>query len=148
MLDTMMKVSLTLVAFDKMSRVIRDAVNKSNDEFDKLQREIKNTSDMLDKLGQNMTKVGGALTLAGGGLAYKLGITEAIPEAFQMEHRLRELGNVGQLSAKQLEDMDKRLASISRYTNQMRPEIAEGLNVLVASGIDPTKALDLSLINI
>lgn len=142
MLNTMMKVSLTLVAFDKMSRVIRDAVNKSNDEFDKLQREIKNTSDMLDKLGQNMTKVGGALTLAGGGLAYKLGITEAIPEAFQMEHRLRELGNVGQLSAKQLEDMDKRLASISRYTNQMRPEIAEGLNVLVASGIDPTKALD------
>ena len=79
MLDTMMKVSLTLVAFDKMSSVIRDAVNKSNDEFDKLQREIKNTSDMLDKLGQNMTKVGGALTLAGGGLAYKLGITEAIP---------------------------------------------------------------------
>lgn len=47
-----------------------------------------------------------------------------------------------ELSAKQLEDMDKRLASISRYTNQMRPEIAEGLNVLVASGIDPTKALD------
>ena len=142
MMDSLMKVSLTLVAFDKMSRVIRDAVNKSNDEFDKLQREIKNTSDMLDKLGQNMTKVGGALTLAGGGLAYKLGITEAIPEAFQMEHRLRELGNVGQLSAKQLEDMDKRLASISRYTNQMRPEIAEGLNVLVASGIEPTKALD------
>lgn len=102
-----------------MSRVIRDAVNKSNDEFDKLQREIKNTSDMLDKLGQNMTKVGGALTLAGGGLAYKLGITEAIPEAFQMEHRLRELGNVGQLSAKQLEDMDKRLASISRYTTSI-----------------------------
>ena len=142
MLDTMMKVSLTLVAFDKMSRVIRDAVNKSNDEFDKLQREIKNTSDILDKLGQNMTKVGGALTLAGGGLAYKLGITEAIPEAFQMEHRLRELGNVGQLSAKQLEDMDKRLASISRYTNQMRPEIAEGLNVLVASGIVPSISLD------
>ena len=142
MLDTMMKVSLTLVAFDKMSRVIRDAVDKSNDEFDKLQREIKDTSEMLDRLGQNMTKIGAGLTAVGGGLAYKLGITEAIPEAFQMEHRLRELGNVGQLSAKQLEDMDKRLASIFRYTNQMRPEIAEGLNVLVASGIDPTKALD------
>mgnify|MGYP001623644707 FL=1 len=142
MLDTIMKVSLTLVAFDRMSRVIRDAVNKSNSEFDKLQNRIKDTSEMLDTLGKNMAKLGGALTVAGGGLAHKLGITEAIPEAFQMEHRLRELGNVGQLSAKQLEDMDKRLASISRYTNQMRPEIAEGLNVLVASGIDPTKALD------
>ena len=54
MLDTMMKVSLTLVAFDKMSRVIRDAVNKSNDEFDKLQQKIKNTSDMLDKLGSEV----------------------------------------------------------------------------------------------
>lgn len=55
------------------------------------------------------------MTLAGGGLAYKLGITEAIPEAFQMEHRLRELGNVGQLSAKQLEDMDIKL--IARWNH-------------------------------
>lgn len=52
MLDTMMKVSLTLVAFDKMSRVIRDAVNKSNSEFDRLQNQIKDTSEMLDTLGK------------------------------------------------------------------------------------------------
>src|SRR5574344_1374073 len=142
MIDSMMQISLTLVAFDKMSRVIRDAVRKSDEEFDKLQDKIQTTSDVLDSLGQNMTKLGAGLMLAGGGLAHKLGITEAIPEAFQMEHRLRELGNVGELSTKQLEGMDKRLASISRYTNQMRPEIAEGLNVLVASGIDPKKALD------
>lgn len=142
MLDTMMKVSLTLIAFDKMSRVIRDAVTKSNEEFDKLQDKIKKTSEILDNLGQTMTKVGAGLTLAGGGLAHKLGITEAIPEAFELEHRLRELGNIGQLSAEQLAAMDKRLGSISRYTNQLRPEITEGLNVLVASGIDPEKALD------
>ncbi len=142
MLNTMLKVSLTLVAFDKMSRVIRDAVTKSNSEFGRLQNKIQKTSEMLDTLGQNMTKLGAGLTAAGGGLAYKLGIPQAIPEAFALEHRLRELGNVGQLSAKQLEDMDKRLGSISRYTNQYRSEISEGLNVLVASGIDPTAALD------
>ncbi len=142
MLDTMMKVSLTLVAFDKMSKVIRDAVNKSNSEFDKLQNKINKTSECLDKLGQNMTKVGAGLTAAGMGIAYKLGITQAIPEALALEHQLRELGNVGQLSAEQLAEMDERLGSISRYTNQFRSEIAEGLNVLVASGIDPTAALD------
>ena len=142
MLDTMMKISLSLVAIDKMSRVIRDAVTKSNAEFDKLQNKIQKTSECLDKLGQNMVKLGAGLTAAGTGLAYKLGITEAIPEAISLEHQLRELGNVGQLSAKQLEDMDKRLGQISRYTNQFRSEIAEGTNVLVASGIDPTKALD------
>ena len=142
MLDSMMKVSLTLVAFDKMSKVIRDAVTKSNAEFDKLQNKIKTTSETLDQLGQNMTKLGAGLTVGGGALAYKLGITQAIPEALALEHQLRELGNVGQLSAKQLESMDKRLGSISRYTNQFRSEIAEGLNVLVASGVDPEKALD------
>ena len=55
MLDTMMKVSLTLVAFDKMSTVIKDAVRQSNDEFAKLQNEIKHTSDLLTKIGQHMT---------------------------------------------------------------------------------------------
>lgn len=142
MLDSMMKVSLTLVAFDKMSRVIRDAVTKSNDEFSKLQNKIQQTSEMLDKLGANMVKLGAGLTATGGALAYKLGITEAIPEALALEHQLRELGNVGQLSAEQLKEMDERLGSISRHTNQFRSEIAEGLNVLVASGIAPEKALD------
>ncbi len=142
MLENEMKISLTLVAFDKMSKVLRDAVNKSNSEFDKLQNKIQTTAQSLDALGQNMTKLGAGLTLAGGGLAYKLGITQAIPEALALEHQLRELGNVGQLSAEQLADMDERLGSISRYTNQFRSEIAEGLNVLVASGIEPEKALD------
>ena len=41
MLDEAMKVSLTLVAFDKMSKVIRDAVQKSNDDFNKMQAKIK-----------------------------------------------------------------------------------------------------------
>ena len=138
----MMRISLTLVAFDRMSRVVREAVNKSDMEFDKLQRKIKQTADTVDKLGQSIAKIGAGFTAAGMGVAYKLGITEAIPEALAMEHRLRELGNVGQLSAKQLEEMDKRLGDISRHTNQFRSEISEGLNVLVASGIAPEAALD------
>ena len=142
MLENEMKISLTLVAFDKMSKVLRDAVHNSNEEFTKLQNKIRQTSEMLDKLGTNMVKLGAGLTAAGGGLAYKLGIPQAIPEAFALEHQLRELGNVGQLSAEQLKEMDERLGSISRHTNQFRSEIAEGLNVLVASGIAPEKALD------
>lgn len=142
MLDQMMKISLTLVAIDKMSRVIRGAVSKSEEQFDNLQKKIKLTSESIDKLGQNMTKAGAGLTAAGAGLAYKLGIPQAIPEAIALEHQLRELGNVGQLSGEQLASMDKRLGDISKYTNQFRSEIAEGLNVLVASGIAPEKALD------
>ena len=89
MLDSMMKVSLTLVAFDKMSRVIKDAVTKSNDEFSKLQNKIQQTSDMLDKLGANMVKLGAGSTAAGGGLAYKSSIPQAITEALALEPHLR-----------------------------------------------------------
>ncbi len=56
-----MKVSLTLVAFDKMSKVIRDAVNTSNSEFDKMQNKIKNLSSDLEKVGKAATIVGGSL---------------------------------------------------------------------------------------
>ena len=142
MSDTFMQISLSLVAFDKMSRVIKDAVQKSNAEFDKMQKKIKATSDMMDKLGKDMMKTGAILSTAGLGVAYKLGMTDTINEALDLEHRLRELGNVGQLTNNQLKEMDKRLGSISRSTNQFRGEIVEGLNVLVASGIDPEKALD------
>ena len=57
----MIKVSLTLVAFDKMSKVIRDAVNTSNSEFDKMQNKIKNLSADLEKVGKAATIVGGSL---------------------------------------------------------------------------------------
>ena len=65
MLDSMMKVSLTLVAFDKMSKVIRDAVNTSNSEFDKMQNKIKNLSSDLEKVGKAATIVGGSLMAFG-----------------------------------------------------------------------------------
>jgi predicted nucleic acid-binding Zn-ribbon protein len=142
MIDNMMKISLTLVAIDKMSRVIKDAVKKSETEFQKLQNEIKETSRMFDEMGKKIATAGAGLTAAGVGIAHQLGMTDAIQEAFEMEHRLRELGNVGELSSKQIAGMDKELGKISKYTNQYRPEIIEGLNVLVASGVDPTKALD------
>ena len=57
----MMKVSLTLVAFDKMSKVIRDAVKTSNSEFDKMQNKIKNLASDLEKVGKAATIVGGSL---------------------------------------------------------------------------------------
>ncbi len=65
MLDTAMKVSLTLIAFDKMSRVIKDAVNQSNEEFDKLQRKIKQVSDTTKEIGQGLVTAGAGMTAAG-----------------------------------------------------------------------------------
>ena len=83
MIDNMMKISLTLVAIDKMSRVIKDAVKKSETEFQKLQNEIKETSRMFDEMGKKIATAGAGLTAAGVGIAHQLGMTDAIQEAFE-----------------------------------------------------------------
>ena len=65
MLENEMKISLTLVAFDKMSKVLRDAVHKSNEEFDKMQNKIQTLSSKLEGIGKVATIVGGSLTAIG-----------------------------------------------------------------------------------
>jgi len=54
-----MKVSMTLIAFDKMSRVIRDAVGKSNEQFDKMKNKLQDISRDMDKIGKSATVMGG-----------------------------------------------------------------------------------------
>ncbi len=59
MLDSNMKVSMTLIAFDKISRVIRDAVGKSNEQFDKMKNKLQDISRDMDKIGKSATVMGG-----------------------------------------------------------------------------------------
>ena len=59
MLESDMKVSMTLIAFDKMSRVIRDAVGKSNEQFDKMKSKLQDISRDMDKIGKSATVMGG-----------------------------------------------------------------------------------------
>ncbi len=61
MIDNNMKVSMTLIAFDKMSKVIRDAVSQSNEQFDKMKNKIQDVSAKLDKIGRAATIAGGAM---------------------------------------------------------------------------------------
>lgn len=72
MLDNMMKVSLTLIAFDNMSKVIKNAVNQSNEEFDKLQRKIKQVSDTAKDIGHGLTSAGVGMTAAGAALGFAM----------------------------------------------------------------------------
>ena len=59
MLESDMKISMTLIAFDKMSRVIRDSVTKSNEQFEKMKNKIQDVSRNLEKIGKTATVMGG-----------------------------------------------------------------------------------------
>lgn len=62
MIETMMQISLTLVAFDKMSKVITESVNKSDIAFKQLQTRIQDVSKNLEKFGKAATVAGGVFT--------------------------------------------------------------------------------------
>lgn len=135
MITNTMTVALTLIAFDKMSRVINGAVNKSSDEFDRLQRKINKTSEAMEKIGKSVAVTGAALTTAGIGLGAALGLGDTIPQAIESEKKLREIGNVGDLSKMQIAGLNKELGNISKITNQTRPELLEAINFYTAQGI-------------
>ena len=57
-MNSMMQIGITLVAFDKMSRVIGDACGKATQQFGQLQEKIKQTSEKLAEIG-TISYVGG-----------------------------------------------------------------------------------------
>lgn len=61
MLENTMQISLSLIAIDKMSKVIRDSVRKSDESFDKMKRKIEDVSKKMANIGKTATMVGGAL---------------------------------------------------------------------------------------
>lgn len=111
-----------------------------NNEFKKLDETVKATSrrfEHLTNMGRRLTMAGAGMTVAGGGLAYSLGLTDAVSQSLQAEHNLRALGNTGELTARQILEIDKSLQQTSRDTNQFVKELLPGLQTLVASGLRP-----------
>jgi TP901 family phage tail tape measure protein len=115
---------------DAQFRKLDDTVKMSNKRF-----------AHFDSIGKGLTKVGTGMTVAGGGLAYGLGLTEAVSQSIKAEHALRSLGNVGEMTRSQVKAMGQDVVKTAVATNQEMMKIIEGVGVLVASGISPDVAV-------
>lgn len=93
-----------------------------------------------EKLGESAQKLDGLgrpLLAAGAIGAIGLGLSSVPGDAIAAEHALRSLGNVGDLTNIQLGKMNTGILSTSRQVNQTQKELIEGMNVLVAAGLNP-----------
>lgn len=115
MLDSAMTISLTLVAFDKMSKVIKDSVKKTNDEFTKMQDKIKTVSDNLDKVGKAATVAGGILTAVS---------AANIKMAADFETNMSSVSTLIDTNVENLDMMKKEVLEIAKRT----PVALEGLS--------------------
>ena len=136
-----LKLKLVLSASDGISNVVKSAVSLSDKEFKKLQNSLKETSEHFSNLGTKIRNFGLGLTAVGAGMAHALKLTSAIQDTIKLESQLREIGNVGDLSAQQLQNLDKQIMNIARKTNNFNADIAEALGTMVAGGFDPTEAI-------
>ena len=94
-------------------------------------------SEKLGESAQKLDGLGRPLLAAGAIGAVGLGLSSVPGDAIAAEHSLRSLGNVGDLTNNQLGKINTRILLTSRQVNQTQKELIEGVNVLVAAGLNP-----------
>lgn len=122
-----MKISLTLVAFDKMSKVIRDAVNSSTENFNKMQEKIKNTSQALEGIGKSATILGGVLTSMN---AINMKV------AADFESGMSNVATLIDTNVESLTEMNKMVLDISKRTPVALNDLTSALYDIRSAGID------------
>ncbi len=126
MSDTTMTISMNLVAFDKMSRVIRESVKKSDEEFTKLQNKIKKVSENLEKVGKAATVTGGVLTAMS---------AANIKMAADFETGMASVSTLIDTNVESLSDMNKEVLNIAKRTPVALNDLTSALYDIRSAGI-------------
>lgn len=126
MSDTAMTISLSLVAFDKMSRVIRDSVKKSDEEFTKLQNKIKKVSENLEKVGKAATVAGGILTAMS---------AANLKMAADFETGMVSVSTLIDTNVESLSEMNKEVLNIAKRTPVALTNLTSALYDIRSAGI-------------
>nr|DAU52944.1 MAG TPA: minor tail protein [Caudoviricetes sp.] len=122
----MMKISLSLVAIDKMSRVIKEAVSKSDEAFTQMQNKIKKVSEGLDKVGKAAMVAGGiVLTLCAANL--KL--------AADFETGMASVSTLIDTNVESLAEMNKEVLNIAKRTPVALNDLTSSLYDIRSAGI-------------
>lgn len=126
MSDTAMTISLSLVAIDKMSRVIRESVKKSDEEFTKLQNKIKKVSENLEKVGKVATVAGGVLTAMS---------AANLKMAADFETGMASVSTLIDTNVESLSDMNKEVLNIAKRTPVALNDLTSALYDIRSAGI-------------
>lgn len=134
MLENEMKISLTLVAFDKMSKVLCDAVHKSNEEFDKMQNKIQTLSSKLEGFGKVATIVGGSLTAIG---------AANLKLAADFSAGMTNIATLIDTNVENFEEMKEEVLQIAKRTPVALDGLTSALYDIRSAGIDASRQFEV-----
>lgn len=69
-----------------------------------------------------------------------MAVAAPVKESLEFEHRLRGIGNIADLSAKQVEALGNSVQQTGVQTNQTSGAMLDAFNVLLGKGMDPARA--------
>lgn len=142
-MNNMLKIGLMLTAIDRVTSPLRgvqsaiDRTGKAAKSADTAMGGMARSMARISDIGRRMRNIGGGMMLAGGGAATALGLAAVPGEAIRAEHALRALGNTGNLTNRQILNMQTALVKTTRETNQDLSSLIQGTGTLVAAGLDP-----------
>lgn len=128
-----MDLILRLSALDNMSKVIRGAVNASDDEFDKLQKKIQGTAQRFDDIGKTAL-------IAGGAIAAPLVI--GVNKAADFEQEMSNIKAVTGATTAEMQKMNALALKMGADTKYSALESAQGIEELLKAGLTTQQVLN------
>lgn len=125
---------LLLSASDKMSAPIRGAVNKSNEQFAKMQKKIKGVSDTLGNIGKK------ALV---GGMAVGVFAAANLNSAAAFQNQMGKVSTLIDTNIESMERMSKQTLSIFRDIPVGLENTTEALYNIRSAGIEASDSMDV-----
>jgi TP901 family phage tail tape measure protein len=142
----LLKIALELSMVDRLSSPIRKAnetlggLGKTaglvSGKFGKLANDV----DLFLTRAARFRNAGRNVALGGLATGGLLGLGSVPGDAARAEHALRAMGNVGEMTDRQVSRMNSSLLNTTTAVNQMQLELIAGMNTLVAAGLNPEVA--------
>lgn len=106
-------------------------------------RDVNTLGGNVGKVGVSMQSLGFALGAPAALAAWSSGLAAVPGQLLRVDHGLRQIQVIGDLTEKQMTGIGRRVRELARETNQSQEEIMEGLNDLVAKTGDPLFSMQL-----
>lgn len=137
-----LQLKLVIEAKNKLTSVLNSAIKKADKNLSSFSSRLTSVSKKMDEFGNKCSLVGAGITATGYGMARAFKIDDTVNKIIDFEHELRALGNTGGLSDSQLDKLGKKIRQVGAETNNYNKDVLEGMNTLVAAGMNPEKAIN------
>jgi hypothetical protein len=139
-----MQVGVMISAYDHASGIVGQIENRVK-RFTVSMQDAWAAGRKLEAIGKGMRLAGDGMMALGATAAAALNIQGAVREAMDAEHALYRIANIAEWSTDKLKAVQAEVLGLTSRTNQSQMSLLDGLNDLLAKGMNEDKARALLL---